>query len=82
MSKTANVSMTAAQSAFVSRLIESGRYASVSEVMRAGTRLLEQQEAQQAALRAAITQGRASIKSGRTSRTTADEVLAEARRKK
>lgn len=44
-SKTANVSMTDAHSAFIDSLLASGRYANVSEIMRAGLRLLQRQEA-------------------------------------
>lgn len=49
---------------FVREQVESGRYISVSEVIRAGLRLLEDSERQQAlrleALRAAVAGGRAS----------------------
>jgi len=50
--------------AFVRQQVESGRFNNVSEVVRAGLRLLENQEAEQAAkleaLRAAIAVGLAS----------------------
>lgn len=46
---------------FVRKLVDSGRYASASEVMRDGLRLLEEREAQREAkldgLRAAIREG-------------------------
>ncbi|CAM5787711.1 type II toxin-antitoxin system ParD family antitoxin [Castellaniella caeni] len=45
---------------FVRQQVESGRFNNVSEVVRAGLRLLEIQEAQHAALREAIAQGIAS----------------------
>lgn len=42
---------------FLAREVASGRYRSASEVVRAGLRMLEDQEAQLAALRAAIVAG-------------------------
>ena len=64
MSRNPSVSLTPQQQAFVTRLVESGRYHGVSEVMRAGLRLLEEQEERrQAVLRqieAAVAEGLAS----------------------
>ena len=45
---------------FVEAQVNQGRYASVSDVVRAGLRLLEEQEAQLAALRAALIEGETS----------------------
>ncbi len=42
---------------FLSREVEAGRYRSASEVVRAGLRLLENQETHMAALRAALIAG-------------------------
>ena len=44
MSRNPSICLTEHQRAFVSELVESGRYHGVSEVMRAGLRLLEEQE--------------------------------------
>jgi antitoxin ParD1/3/4 len=46
--------------AFVEAKIAEGRYASASEVVRAGLRLLEDQETKLAALRAALIEGETS----------------------
>ncbi len=61
MSRNPSISLTDHQQAFVAALVESGRYHGVSEVMRAGLRLLEEQEERrEAALRlleAAVQEG-------------------------
>jgi antitoxin ParD1/3/4 len=45
---------------FVEGKVAEGRYASASDVVRAGLRLLEEQEARLEALRAALAEGEAS----------------------
>ena len=50
MSRNPSVSLTAHQQEFVEGLVNSGRYHGVSEVMRAGLRLLEEREAKHNAL--------------------------------
>jgi antitoxin ParD1/3/4 len=51
---------------FVSKLVESGRYGSKSEVLREGVRLIEEREKRLALLDAALERGVADIDAGRT----------------
>ena len=51
---------------FVSKLVESGRYRSKSEVLREGVRLIEEREKRLALLDAALERGLADIDAGRT----------------
>jgi antitoxin ParD1/3/4 len=64
MSRNPSVSLTNHQQEFVDGLVNSGRYHGVSEVMRAGLRLLEEREAKHnaliARLEAAVEEGLAS----------------------
>ena len=50
---------------FVSKLVETGRYNSKSEVLREGVRLIQDREARLAALDAAIARGLADAEAGR-----------------
>lgn len=50
---------------FVSKLVESGRYNSKSEVLREGVRLIQEREARLAALDASIARGLADAEAGR-----------------
>jgi antitoxin ParD1/3/4 len=50
---------------FVTKLVESGRYNSKSEVLREGVRLIQEREARLAALDAAIARGMADADAGR-----------------
>lgn len=54
---TRNVVLTDAQSELVNRWISSGRYQNASEVLRAGLRLLEREEAELSELRARLETG-------------------------
>ena len=57
MSKKASFSIGEHFSDFVEAQVKEGRYDSPSDVVRAGLRLLEEQEAKLAALRAALIEG-------------------------
>lgn len=52
--------------AFVSELVDTGRYNSKSEVLREGVRLIQEREARLAALDASIARGLADAEAGRT----------------
>ena len=51
---------------FVSKLVETGRYNSKSEVLREGVRLIQDREARLAALDASVTRGIADADAGNT----------------
>lgn len=63
---------------FIDRQVTAGRYGSASEMVRAGLRLLEEQEAKLAALRAALIEGEGS---GPPQPFDFDAFLAEKRRR-
>ncbi|MGO9267415.1 MAG: type II toxin-antitoxin system ParD family antitoxin [Candidatus Binataceae bacterium] len=57
MSKNTSFSLGEHFSNFVETQVAQGRYSSASDVVRAGLRLLEEQEAKLAVLRAALIEG-------------------------
>jgi antitoxin ParD1/3/4 len=57
MAKNTSVTLGDHFAAFIDRQVERGRYGSASDVVRAGLRLLEEQEAKLEALRAALIEG-------------------------
>jgi antitoxin ParD1/3/4 len=57
MSKNTSFSVGEHFSGFIEAQVSEGRYSSASDVVRAGLRLLEEQEAKLAALRAALIEG-------------------------
>lgn len=57
MSKNTSISLGDHFIGFIEQKLAEGRYNSASDVVRAGLRLLEQEEAKLAALRAALVEG-------------------------
>mgnify|MGYP006167038143 FL=1 len=74
MARTTSVTIGPQLDDFVSKLLESGRYGSTSEVMRSALRLLERQENQMAALRQAVAAGEQSGESDLTLSQIAEQV--------
>ena len=58
---------------FVTKLVETGRYNSKSEVLREGIRLIQEREARLAVLDQALAKGIADVEAGRTK--LADDVF-------
>lgn len=69
MSKNTSFSVGEHFTSFIETQVKDGRYSSASDVVRAGLRLLEEQESKLAALRAALERGE---ESGTSSRNVHD----------
>ena len=57
MSKNTSVSLGEHFTSFIDEQVDTGRFGSASDVVRAGLRLLEEREARLAALRVALIEG-------------------------
>lgn len=57
MAKNTSISLGRHYDAFIKRQVRGGRFGTASEVVRAGLRLLEEDETKLAALRAALDEG-------------------------
>ena len=79
MSKNTSISLGNHFDKFVGSQIEHGRYKNVSEVIRAGLRLLEEHEDKTEALRRALQEG---IDSGTVENFDWEENLAELKKRK
>ncbi len=75
---TRNVVLTETQDQLVQALVASGRYQNVSEAMRAGLRLLEQEEAQVAGIREGLLEGLAQAKAGELADGSGEEAVRRA----
>ncbi|WP_420962308.1 type II toxin-antitoxin system ParD family antitoxin [Brucella sp. IR073] len=75
---TRNVVLTDSQSALVDRLVASGRYQNASEALRAGLRLLEQEEAELADLRERLMEGLEQARRGDFAEGTGEEAIRRA----
>lgn len=75
---TRNVVLTETQDQLVRALVETGRYQNVSEAMRAGLRLLEQEEAQLAGIRKGLLEGLAQAKAGNLAEGSGEDAVRRA----
>lgn len=73
------VALTAKDDRFIAEQVASGEYGNASEVMRAGLRLLEQEQLKLKALRQAIAKGDTDFAAGRSKTYKAGELAAELR---
>ena len=81
MARNPSISLTDHQQEFVKILVSSGRYHGVSEVVRAGLRLLENEEerrdAERHRLKAGVNEGLGDIKAGRASDFDPERIIAK-----
>lgn len=77
MARTTSVTIGSQLEAFIQQQIAQGRYGSTSEVVRSALRLLEHQEQQLAALKAAVASGTQSGVSAQSLDTIAAEIKAQ-----
>lgn len=75
---TRNVVLTETQDQLVQALVASGRYQNASEAMRAGLRLLEQEEAELAGIRAGLLEGLAQAKTGNFAEGSGEDAVRRA----
>jgi len=75
---TRNVVLTDRQEALIARLVAEGRYQNASEVLRAGLRLLEDEEAAFEAIRARIARSLAQAERGEFAPGTGEEAMRRA----
>lgn len=75
---TRNVVLTDAQSELLERLVESGRYQNASEVLRAGLRLLENEEATAVHLHRRLMDGLGQARAGELAEGTGAEAIRRA----
>ena len=75
---TRNVVLTETQDQLVQALVASGRYQNVSEALRAGLRLLEQEEARIAGIRQGLLEGLAQARAGELAEGSAEEAIRRA----
>jgi antitoxin ParD1/3/4 len=79
MSQRKTVALTDKDDRFIAEQIESGEYGNASEVVRAGLRLLEQEQLKLKALRQAIDKGDADFTAGRSKAYKSGELANELR---
>ena len=75
---TKNVVLTESQAALIDRLVASGRYQNASEALRAGLRLLEQEEAQLDVLRGRLESGLAQARRGDLAEGSGEDAIRRA----
>lgn len=75
---TRNVVLTETQDHLVQALVASGRYQNASEAMRAGLRLLEQEEAQLAEIRQGLFEGLTQARAGDLAEGSGEDAIRRA----